>query len=37
MDLRFKDGVYQPREALEPFSHAENGDLAALEDESVIP
>ena len=36
MDLRLKN-VYQPREALEPFSHAENADLAVLEDESVMP
>ena len=37
MDLRLKDGVYEPREALETFSHAENGDLAVLEDGSDIP
>jgi hypothetical protein len=31
IDLRFKDGVYEPTEAVETLSHAENGYLAPVE------
>jgi hypothetical protein len=36
IDVRFKDGVYVRKEAVETFSHAENGYLAALEGRAVL-
>jgi hypothetical protein len=30
IDLRFKDGVHEPTEAVETLSHAENGYLAPV-------
>jgi hypothetical protein len=36
IDVRFKDGVYVRKEAVETFSHAENGYLAALEGLAVL-
>ena len=35
-DLWFKDGVYEPTEAVETFSHAESGYLAVLEGGAVF-
>ncbi len=35
-DLWFKDGVYEPAETVETFSHAESGYLAALEGGAVF-
>ena len=32
IDVRFKDGVYERREAIETLSHTENGCLAAVEE-----
>jgi hypothetical protein len=36
IDVRFKDGVYERKETVEIFSHAENGYLAALEGWAVF-
>jgi len=36
IDVRFKDGVYERKETVETFSHAENGYLAALEGRAVL-
>jgi hypothetical protein len=36
IDLRFKDGVYEPAEAVETFFHAENGYLASVEGGAVL-
>jgi hypothetical protein len=36
IDLRFKDGVYEPTEAFETLSHAENGYLAPVEGWGVL-
>jgi len=36
IDLRFKDGVYEPTEAVETFSYAENGYLAPVEGWAVL-
>jgi hypothetical protein len=36
IDVQFKDGVYDPRETIETFSHAENRDLEALEVRAVV-
>jgi hypothetical protein len=36
MDLLFKDGVYERREPIETFSHAENGDLEPMEVRAVV-
>jgi hypothetical protein len=36
MDLLFKDGVYERRETIETFSHAEKRDLAPVEVRAVI-
>jgi hypothetical protein len=35
-DLWFKDGVYEPTEAVKIVSHAESGYLAALEGGAVF-
>jgi hypothetical protein len=36
MDLLFKDGVYEPRETVETFSHAENRYLEPMEVRAVV-
>jgi len=36
VDLLFKDGVYESRETVETFSHAENRDLEPLEVRAVV-
>jgi hypothetical protein len=36
IELLFKDGVYEPRETIETFSHAEIRDLEALEVRAVV-
>jgi len=35
-DLLFKDGVYDPEEAVETFSHARNGCMEGMEGRSVV-
>ena len=35
-DLLFKDGVYDPEETVETFSHAKNGYLGAMEGRAVV-
>ena len=36
IEVRFKKGVYERKETVETFSHAENGYLAALEGRAVL-
>jgi hypothetical protein len=36
IDLRFKDGVYEPTEAVETFSHGEERHLEAMEGRAVF-
>jgi len=36
IDVLFKDGVYERRETIETFSHAENRDLEPLEVRAVV-
>ena len=35
-DLLFKDGVYDPEETVETFSHAEKGDMETVEGRAVV-
>lgn len=36
IDLRFEDGVHEPREAVETFSLAQTGYLAPVENRPVL-